>query len=106
MAHASEKNIGFLILKGCESAADRILGPALWIALLWILKKSAKRRQHLGDELRQMELAHQVSRFGRNKIVSLSETFAQSRDSRSFRRLAELVQSCDLFLKRTLARHA
>src|SRR5277367_6880206 len=62
--HASKKDVCVLMLERSQGAADRVLGPALRIALHWISEEAIKSGQQIGSQLGELKLADEIRGFG------------------------------------------
>src|SRR5258708_1779132 len=93
------------MLERSESPAQRILRPALRIALRRVLKEAVECREQVRKHCGQLEFADEVRTFGDDEVVPLSERLAQRFYRGVARLLAKRIQSRELFFKLALAGH-
>ena len=103
--NAAEKGFGVLVLERCERAAERVLGPALRVALNRIVEKTIEGGQQLGTQLSQTEFANKVRRFGDDKVVPMFQRLAQWFYAGFRRLLPKAIQCGYVFLETPLAGH-
>ena len=75
-----------------ERAAQRILGPALWIALDRIREETVEGRQQIGSHFREREFADEIGGLGNNEVVAMIESFSQRPDRGGGRPLAKRIE--------------
>ena len=105
VAHAAEKDVRLLKLKGSKRAADGVLGPALRVRFLRVFKEAVEGPEQFGRHVGESKRASQVGGLGHDEVVFVRQCFAERFSAGFLRGIAECIEGGELCFECLLAGH-
>ena len=105
MPHSAQEKVDILIFEGSQRAADRVLGPALRIALHRIVKESIERRDDILGQRSYLQFTNEINRLAHHKIILVAERLPQRHNAHFLGLLTQRIERSKLFFKSALPGH-